>query len=285
MTQVPNLANLNLGIPTAGRDTQRQPGAIRKQIAQQREKTLKWNRHIFVACRNAVLNDFSVNRLETPDQMKAFLARVVRNGYQNLVRHWLKGGQDDPIAWAMHIWDWHYFVRRRVLLDDRNARLLDAGLNPWDPPTYPLTIEHMINDKLEQVMTILFEHHIARTGPNGAERSPANIDDMLNDPVHAELLMLSAKAAFLEVFPSADDADIFLVQTKDYWVDLEQRVLALDNQRRLSRVLLFAPLAQQEQEEEERDVVHHPSDDERTPPDDDELPLTFVRRRMRQLRM
>ena len=298
MTQVPNLANLNLGIPAAGIGTQRQPRAIRKQIAQQREGDLKWNREIFVQCRNAVLNDFSVNRLETPDQMKAFLARVVRNGYNHVfVQHWLKGGPDDAISWAMHIWDWHYFVLRRVRLDNPNAALLDAGLTPWDPPTYPLTMQHTINDKLEQVTNILFEHHIARTGPNGAERSPANINDMLNDPVHAELLMLSVKAAFLEVFPDAEETDIFLVQTKDYWVDLEQRVLASEDVRRLSRgpvvaneeqEQVLAPCALppcirppprpvagvEEQEEEGRAVVHHPSDDV-------ELPLSFVRRGMR----
>ena len=312
MTQVPNLANLNLGIPTAGRGKKGRAAEKKEsgRIAQQRGRDLRWYLDIFVQCRNAALNEFSVNRLETPDQIGSFLARVVRNEYLNaFVRHWLKGDPDHAISWAMRIWDRHYAVLKLVRLDNPKAAVLDAGLTPWDPPTYPLTMERAINDKLNQVAIILFRLYIARAGPNGAERSPADIGDMLNDPVHAELLMLLAKDAFLEVFPpAAAAADIFLVQTHDYWVHLEERVLASDNVRRLSRgpvvaneeqEQVLAPCALppcirppprpvagvEEQEEEERDVVHHPSDDERNPPDDDELPLTFVRRGMRQLRM
>lgn len=310
MTQVPNLANLNLGIPTAGRGKKGRAAEKKEsgRIAQQRERDLKWHRDIFVQCRNAALNEFSVNRLETPDQIGAFLARVVRNEYLNaFVRHWLKGDPDHAISWAMRIWDRHYAVLKLVRLDNPTPALLGIGLTPWDPPTYPLTMEHAINDKLNQVANILFDVYIARAGPNGAERSPADIGDMLNDPVHAELLMLLAKDAFLAVLHYTPD-DPFLVQTHDYWVDLEKKVLVSGDIRRLSRgpvvaneeqEQVLAPCALppcirppprpvagvEEQEEEERDVVHHPSDDERNPPDDDELPLTFVRRGMRQLRM
>ena len=57
MTQVPNLANLNLGIPTAGRGKKGRAAEKKEsgRTAQQREMDLKRNRDIFVQCRNLSL--------------------------------------------------------------------------------------------------------------------------------------------------------------------------------------------------------------------------------------
>ena len=290
MTQVPNLANLNLGTPRAGKGK----GKEAKPITQQEENDSKRYRDIFVKCRKLVLEKFSVNRLETADQIKAFLFGLAKVEYLNeCVQHWFRVERaDNARSWVQIMWNWHHTILKIVRYEDSGTFLLELGLTPWDPPTYPLTMENAISDKMNQVANRLFERLVV-----------LDSDDMMNDPRHAKRLMLQTKEALREVLFDTEATDNFLVQSKDYWLDLEERVAAskltmeefdrrldLEEQEKCALPLCIRPptrpgyvisSAEEHKEEEFEWEQRDSSDGERNPPDDG-LPLTLTR--MSQLR-
>ena len=254
MTQVPNLANLNLGIPTAGagkkgRTDEKKGKKELILLRQQMVRNLSRNREIFVESRNVSLALGPSDRLETPEQIKAFLVRVAGNEYLNaFVQHELKKTTDDAWYWATHMWDWHRKICEHMRLGGRLKSEYIQIARGWDPPTYPLAMDDVIKDKIIQAVNTLYPNYIARTGPDGGKRSTADIYKMLNDPAYADLLMMLTNDALLEVLHKNDDLyDIpFLVQTRDYWVDLEQRVRALEYARGRPR----GPVVAKEEQEQ-----------------------------------
>lgn len=277
MTQVPNLANLSLGIPTAGYGKKGRPDKDNKAnpVAQQEEKGSERYRDIFVQCRNVVLDKFSVNRLKERDHIRAFLIRVANNVYFNVcVAPWLQGHSSNATSWAVHVWELHYEILKFMSLDDPNSFLLEVGLPLWDPPTYPLTVQHATNDKIKQVARVVFDR-----------LQGEDFGDVMNDGRHAKRLVLLTRQVFQEVL-GQNSQNPFIEQTKDYWVDLSYRVAALGKELKEQDVTPPPPrpvARVEEHEKEEREVVHNPSDGERNPQDVN-LPTTFVKRRMRQLR-
>jgi len=233
MTQIPNLANLFLGIPTAGRDKKtRTTDNQRKELdkaksaffAHQRAQARERSPAVFMGCRDAALCKIPGEKIETPQQIAAFLSPLVSNEFLTaFVQNWFLPRTDsDALRWATFIFEWHYKITRHMRLDGP----AEVPMNEWDPPTYPLIVEDAMRKTFDQAAVTLFNHYIARHGPNGRKRAPLLIDKMLNDEAYAEALMEAAKIALLDVLNGPDDP--FLVQTRNYFVDLEERVRLLN---------------------------------------------------------
>ena len=247
MAPLPNLATLTLGItPTGTNKKARNPkkkeaAAIDKseeelmqaQIDNEEEKLMQWRvarmarnlervSKVLVKCRDATLALTSVYQLETPEQVEAFLIMVVRNEYLAVFMSGAMFTAEpfNAMSRTLHMWKLHWDICEQMR--QGNA----ASFGTWDPPKNPLIVEGVMNKKFKEVALLLFNHHIALDGPDGMERSQADIVKIVNDPMHASLMRQALQNTFSEVFLAEEDK--FLVQTRAYWVNLEEREIAMN---------------------------------------------------------
>ena len=234
MAPLPNLATLTLGItPTGTNKKTRNPKKNEAaEIDKSEEELMQWRvalmarnlervSKVLVKCRDATLALTSVDQLETPEQVEAFLIMVVRNEYLAAFMQRLFTTEPyNAMSRTLHMWKLHWDICEQMR--QGNA----ASFGTWDPPKNPLLVEGVMNKKFKEVALLLFNHHIALDGPDGMERSQADIVKIVNDPMHPSLMMRALQNTFSEVFLTAEDK--FLVQTRAYWVNLEEREIVMN---------------------------------------------------------